>query len=270
MAVDPNATKLANLVNPWVLADLVEKKLIDNLVFDRVMTVDALLEGRPGNTVKLPSFAYIGAATDVTEGSDIPISQLTESLATATVKMIGKAVEITDVAVLSGYGDPLGEAAKQIGLAMADKINADAAAILTGITGTMVQTKAGTDIVPDDIADALAKFGEEQDGLKVLYVTPALYSALRKSDDWLPASDVAAEIMVRGMVGQVHGCQVVVSNRVTAGEAYIVKPGALRLYMKRGVNIEYDRDILAKSTVISGDENYIVYLYDASKAIKIA
>lgn len=269
MAVDANATKLTNLVNPQVMADMVEKKLINNLVFDRVMTVDALLEGRPGNTVTIPVFTYIGAASEVTEGDDIPVSQLTATTATATVKMIGKAVEITDVAVLSGYGDPLGESAKQIGLAMADKINGDAAAILHGITGDMAQSKAGASIVADDIADALAKFGEEQDGLKVLYVTPTLYTALRKADDWLPASDVAAEIMVRGMVGMVHGCQVVVSNRVTAGEAYIVKPGALRLYMKRGVNIETARDILAKSTVISGDENYIVYLYDASKAVRI-
>lgn len=269
MAVDANATLLTNLVNPQVMADMVEKKLINNLVFDRVMDVDDLLEGRPGNTVSVPQYTYIGAASDVTEGQDIPISQLTASATPVTVKMIGKAVEITDVAALSGFGDPLGEAAKQIGLAMADKINGDAAAILAAISGTMAQAKAGTSIVADDVADALAKFGEDQDGVKILYVTPTLYSALRKTSSWLPASDIAADIAVRGTVGMVHGCQVVVSNRVAAGEAYIVKPGALRLYLKRGVNIETDRDILAKATVISGDENYIVYLYDASKAIRI-
>lgn len=269
MAVDANATKLTNLVNPQVMADFVNAKLIDNLVFDRVTTIDALLEGRPGNTVTIPVYAYIGAATEVTEGDDIPVSQLTATTSTATVKMIGKAVEITDVALLSAFGDPVGEAAEQIGLSMADKVNADAGAILHAITGSMAQSKAGASIVPDDIADALALFGEEQDGLKILYVTPTLYSALRKSDDWLPASDIAADIMVRGVVGMVHGCQVVVSNRVTSGEAYIVKPGALRLYLKRDVNIETARDILAKSTVISGDKNYIYYLYDASKAIRI-
>lgn len=269
MAVDANATLLTNLINPQVMADLIDVKLIDKLAFDRIMTVDRTLVGVPGNTVTLPSFQYIGQATDITEGQDIPVRQLTATPATATVKMIGSAVEITDIAVLSGFGDPLGEAATQIGMSIADKINADAAAALHGITGAMAHAKSGASIVADDVADALALFGEDQEGAKVLYVTPALYSELRKSSGWLPASDVSAEIMVRGVVGMVQGCQVVVSNRVTAGEAYIVKPGALRLFMKRDVNIEYSRDILAKSTILSGDENYVVYLYDASKAIRI-
>ena len=29
MALDPNATMLANLINPWVLADMIDKKLVD-------------------------------------------------------------------------------------------------------------------------------------------------------------------------------------------------------------------------------------------------
>ena len=268
MAVDPNATLLSNLIDPVVVADLAEVKLIDKLAFDRVMDIDRTLTGIPGSTVIIPSFQYIGAATDITEGNDIPVAQLQSAQDTATVKMIGAAVEITDIAALSGFGDPIGQAAMQIGLSLADKINADAAAILAAITGTMAHQKAGASIVPDDIADALALFGEDQEGAKILYVDPTLYSELRKTTGWLPASDIAADIMVRGVVGMVHGCQVVVSNRVS-GEAYIVKPGALRLYLKRGVNIEYSRDILAKSTVLSGDENYIVHLYNASKAIRI-
>ena len=269
MAVNANATKLANLINPQVMGDLVEAKLINKLVYDQIMTIDRTLEGIPGSTVTIPTFAYIGAATDITEGADIPISQLTASSTTATVKMAGKAVEVTDVAALSGFGDPLGEAAMQLGLSIADKINADAAAVLGAIAAGMTQAKAGTDVSADDVADALALFGEDQEGAKVLFVNASTYSALRKASSWLPASDIAADIMVRGVVGMVQGCQVVVSARVPAKTAYIVKPGALRLYLKRGVNIEFDRDILAKSTVISADENYIVHMYDASKAIKI-
>ena len=42
---------------------------------------------------------------------------------------------------------------------------------------------------------------------------------------------------------------------------------ALTIYMKRSVEIESDRDILAKTTVISGDEHYTVVLSNDSKVV---
>lgn len=47
MALDVNATKLANLVDPEVMAPLFEKKLIDALKFAPVAEVDSTLVGRP-------------------------------------------------------------------------------------------------------------------------------------------------------------------------------------------------------------------------------
>jgi hypothetical protein len=42
---------------------------------------------------------------------------------------------------------------------------------------------------------------------------------------------------------------------------------ALTIYMKRDVEIESDRDILAKTTVISADEHYTVSLSNESKVV---
>lgn len=39
----------------------------------------------------------------------------------AKVKKAGKAVELTDEAMISGYGDPFGEATRQIQMAVASK-----------------------------------------------------------------------------------------------------------------------------------------------------
>ena len=50
---------------------------------------------------------------------------------------------------------------------------------------------------------------------------------------------------------------------------YIVKPKALRLILKRGVQIESDRDILKFTNVITGSAHFATYLYNGSGAIRI-
>lgn len=276
MALDPNATLLANLINPQVMADLIDKKLVNLMRFAPLATIDATLQGRPGNTITVPSFNYIGDAATVAEGADISISQLTATPATATIHKIGNGVQITDEAVLSGLGDPIGEAVKQLSLSIASQVDNEFLNVLAAITSPMVFTAAtaGT-LAFADIADALELFGEDIDegGIKALLVSPKQYTLLRKSNGWLPASDISADIALKGVVGMVQGCQVIISNKlkeVSSHEnAYIVKPGALRLFMKRNTLVESDRDIINKSTVITADKHFAPYLYDASKAIKI-
>ena len=276
MALDPNATQLANLINPQVMADLIDKKLVNLMRFAPLATIDATLQGRPGNTITVPSFNYIGDAATVAEGADISISQLTATPATATIHKIGNGVQITDEAVLSGLGDPIGEAVKQLSLSIASQVDNEFLNVLAAITSPMVFTAAtaGT-LAFADIADALELFGEDIDegGVKALLVSPKQYTLLRKSNGWLPASDISADIALKGVVGMVQGCQVIISNKLKEASnkenAYIVKPGALRLFMKRNTLVESDRDIINKSTVITADKHFAPYLYDASKAIKI-
>ena len=122
-----------------------------------------------------------------------------------------------------------------------------------------------------DILAALELFGEDIDGTKVALVSPAVYTAMRSNtNQWVPASEIAAEVAVRGAVGEYGGCQVVVTNKLkTSKNIYIVKPGALRIFVKRGTLVEADRDILKFSNVITASKHFVTYLYDASKAIKI-
>ena len=271
-------TMLANLLDPQVVADLVEKKLIDNIRFAPLADVDTTLVGRPGDTVTLPYFNYIGKADELTEASAISAVALTTGSATVQIKECGKAVEITDTAILSGYGDPYGQAAEQIVLSMADKIDYDLVTLLgSDIASTMTQyTNASTSaIAVPDISNSLEKFGEDIDGQKVLLCSPKLYTAIRNTKDWAPASEFAANALVRGSVGQIFGCDIIVTNRLRKSnalqeDAYIVKPGALRLFLKRDSLVETDRDILKRINVISITKHYAAYLYNAANAIRIA
>lgn len=258
-------TYSTNLFRPEVIADLIDEKLIDNIVFAPLARVDNTLEGRAGNTVTLPYYSFIGSAELVEEGTDIPIKQLNQSTKQVPIVKYGVGVQLTDEALLSGYGDPAGEASSQIVKAIADSVDKQ---LLASLDGDDVHVYVSDDLAPSDIATALADFGEETNDPKVLICDAAFYAKCLKSD-WIPASQIAAEVKIRGALGMIYGCQVIVSNRVAGGNFYIVKQGALALFMKRETMVETDRDIVNQSNVIVGSKLFAPYLLNAGKAIKI-
>lgn len=263
-------TYLSNLFNPEVVGDMLNQKLTDAIKLAPLATIYNNLQGRPGNTITLPYYSYIGSAAEVAEGADISISQLTEQTKEVTIKKYGKGVQITDEAVLSGYGDPIGQATMQMALAIADAVDNS---LLAALDANTVKHAITAKMTPDDIADALVLFGEDIDGEKVLLTDAAGYATLRKTDDWIPNTEIGANMIIRGSVGMVHGCQVVVTNRIKSSgnktNYHIVKPGALAIYMKRDTMVEVDRDIINKSTVMTADKHFATYLLDSSKAIRI-
>ena len=112
-------------------------------------------------------------------------------------------------------------------------------------------------------------FGEDyEEGEAVIFVNANQKADLITEEGWVSATEIGAEMKVRGVVGMIGGAQVVVSNRVTTNN-YIVKRGGLGLVLKRGLLMESDRDIINKSTVITADKHYATYIADASKVIKI-
>lgn len=270
-------TKLANVVNPQVMADMVDKKLVDLMKFAPLATIDTTLVGRPGDTITLPAWNYVGDAATLGEGVSLTASVLSASTVSAQIHKVAKGIELTDEAVLSGYGDPIGEAGYQLALAIASAVDNETLSILHGISGTMLFSAANSTIgaAPTDIVGALELFGEDiEEGPTVALVSPAAYTAMRTAvgaNTWVPASEIAAGVAVRGVVGEFQGCQVMVSNKLkTSKEAYLVKPGALRIFLKRDTLVESDRDILAFTTVMTASKHFVAYLYDASKAIRIA
>jgi len=265
-----NGTYLEGLVNPQVMADMIDKKLFDLIRFLPLATVDTTLVGRPGSKVSLPAFNLLGSATTVAEGEDIPINQLTASYVDVEIHKIAIGAQITDESILSGYGDPFGEITDQEARAIADGVDNEFLGILGSIASTMTFTASGSTITPNDVNGALELFGEDIDGIKVAVVPPAVHTVLRNAKAWLPASEIAAGMMVRGAVGEIFGCQVLVSNKLkNSGAVYIVKPGALRLFTKRDTVVETERMSRNKSWLVTADRHFAPYLYDESKAIKV-
>jgi len=261
-------TKLQNMVDPQVLADMISAELENAIRLSPLARIDRTLEGRPGSTITVPKFKYIGDADDVAEGEAIDLALLETTTEDFTIKKAGKGVEITDEAVLSGLGDPIGEAARQLTMSIANKVDND---VLAALDTTSLVYSAGTAWDLDTISNAIDIFNDEDDEPMVLIMNPKDAAQLRKAvaGDWDRASDLGDDIIVRGTYGAVLGAQVVRSKKVPEGTAYLVKQGALAIYMKRNVEIENDRDIVRKTTVITADQHYGAHLYDESKAVKI-
>lgn len=275
-------TKIENLIDAEVMADAISAKIGSKIVVAPIAKVDTTLEGKnAGDTITVPQFAYIGDAEDVAEGVACGTVQLTASTTAATVKKAMKAVELTDEAVLSGYGDPVGETNAQLAKSIDAKVDSDAMDALQ--TAQLTFDGSTNKISYAGIVDAVDVFGEEFNSDKVIFVNPAQVGALRKDADFLAADKLAESVRVTGAIGKICNCEVIVSKKVplnAEGTGYvcpIVKLNedteteddapALTVYMKRDVNLETERDTLSRKTIISVDEIYVVALSNASKVV---
>src|SRR5690625_5178645 len=151
-------TKLENMVDPQVLADMISAELEDAIRFSPIARVDNTLVGRPGSTVTVPRFKYIGDADDVAEGEALDLAKLETATEDFTIKKAGKGVEITDEAVLSGYGDPVGEAGEQLMISIAQKVDND---VLAALESTTLTYESADGITFDAVDEAQGIFNDE-------------------------------------------------------------------------------------------------------------
>lgn len=245
-------TKSTNLINAVAFADAISAKLGDSIKFLNLAHVEDLSAEATG-TIAVPKYEYIGNADLMVEGVALDPALLSQKSVDVEVKQAGKAVEITDKAVKGSYGDPIGNAETQVVQAIANTIDKELYSALK--TATLVFQATLGKVTTTEYFKALELFGEDLEGEHFL-VIPASQSANIKTDK-------------NFVDGYWSDAQVIVSNRLSANEAYIVKPEALGLYIAKDVNVEQDRDILAKSTVVSADEMFASHLRDASKVVKI-
>lgn len=275
-------TKIENLVNAEVMADAISGKLANAIRVTPFAKIDTTLQGKnAGDTISVPVFSYIGDAEDVAEGVACGTVQLSATATPVTVKKAMKAVSLTDEAALSGFGDPVGETNAQLLKSIAGKIDTDAMDALQG--AQLKYDGSATKISYAGIVDAIDAFGEEFNSEKVILVHPAQVSALRKDTEFTAADSINEKLLVKGAIGKICNCEVVVSRRVPlneGGTAYVCpivklnedgetedESPAVTIYVKRDVNVETERDTLSRTTTISVDEIYAAALTNASKVV---
>ena len=275
-----NTTKLANLIDPEVMAPMISAKIPNAIVATAFAKIDTTLEGQPGSTITIPYYKYIGDAEEVAEGVEQGTAQLTTDTDTYTVKKIVKDVELTDEAVLSGYGNPVGETNNQLAKAIASKIDND---VMDELKGAQVTKEFEDAISYDNVVDAIDLFNEEENVDKVMFIHPHQVSELRKDENFISNDKYNNDVIMRGEIGMVANTRIVPSRKAIDTEAgYYVNPivqlraesqtgdeerAAVTIFMKRGINLETERRVKGKKTLISADEHYVAALTDESKVV---
>lgn len=265
-----NTTMKKNLIIPEVMGEVADSHFGRRITLLPVTQIDDTLEGVPGDTLKFPCFRYIGKADEVAENGQVAAGLLSADTVEAKVKKYAKAVCITDEARMSGAGDPVGEAAKQLAYAIDHALDEELFSVLKGLGGA--RQMAAESLSSDAVADALTLFGEDMQGEKLLVTDAEGFAELRKDPAYIRASDMGQKMICDGVAGEIWGCQIVISSRVRedseTGEKrrYILKPGALRLVSKRGTAVEKHREPEYMRDTVYASRHCACYLYDQARA----
>lgn len=277
-------TMMNNMINPEVMGDMINAKIEALAKLTPYAKVDTTLQGVPGDTKTVPSWNYIGDAEDVAEGVEVGLTQMTAASTTFTIKKAMKAVGITQEAINSGLGNPVGQAESQLAKSIVGKVDndvLDAALTATNVVGdgTAVIGYAG-------IVDAVTSFEDEEDGIeKVMFISPKQEATLLKDADFLSADKFTGGVAVNGAIGKIAGCWVKKSNKIKAASGVFTNPiiklepdsaeteftedelPALTIFLKKDTTVDTEWFPKKQQTDITACKYYGVALTNAAKVV---
>lgn len=225
-----------------------------------LMAVDNSLAQEAGMTKTINVYTYTGEAEELSVGEgNSTRGSISYKGTDYTVKMVQQAFDYADEDFMKDNNvvDMGVKGATQL---MTNKMAADFFAEAN--KATLSQSGA---ISYDTIVDAIGKLNiEDESGLFVV-ITPAQKALLRKDADYVAAR--MGEVVYNGQVGTVAGIPVIVSKAAT--NAFVMSKDAIKLFMKKDVHVEQERDANTRTNSIYLRSAYIVALVDATKICKI-
>jgi len=230
------------------------------------------MTGTPGLTAQVPIYPALSAAA-VAEGTDLAstISTFTTSSKTLTASEVGVMVELSDLAAESANEDVAAAVGRQIGAAMAEKVDTDLAGLFSGFSNVVDKSSAAVTVQDIFKAAATLKANKaDQNGAFVCVLHP--YQAYDIKQQLTNAgatmnhslSDVGNVALLNGFIGRIAGVDIfestVVSGADSAGSYFgaVMTQDALGYMVKRSMRIETERNASKRSLEIVGSMAYAV------------
>jgi len=249
----------ANVVQA-ALFTLSEQTVIRPLIRNYDMT------GTPGLTAQVPIYPAI-SASDLTDGTDISsATSFNTTSKTITAAERGVLVSLTDLAKESASEDVAAAIGRQIGDAMAKKVDTELAALFDGFSGSV--GSANDELTIDDLFKAAATLRNNQaPGPYVCVLHPFQAFQIKKllagnGNTPMNNHDLANEALREGFVGRIAGMDIFESTVITGGDSAGAFTGAamsqdaLGYMVKRAMRVEEQRDASLRATEIVGSMAY--------------
>lgn len=276
-------TMMNNMINPEVMGDMINAKIEALAKLTPYAKVDTTLVGVPGDTKTVPSWNYIGDAEDVAEGAEVGLTQMTAASTTFTIKKAMKAVGITQEAINSGLGNPVGQAEHQLAKSIVGKVDND---VLDAALTATVNVDTGAVIGYEGVVSAVTKFEDEEDGTeKVMFIHPKQEAQLLVDPMFLSADKFQAGVAVNGAIGKIAGCWVKKSKKIKAKSGTYTCPiiklepdspeteytedelPALTIFLKKDVSVDHEWFPKKQQHDITAAKYYGVALTNAAKVV---
>lgn len=274
--------------NPQTAQDHIHGYFEENLVLGAFADVpdDLKADAGKGETITWPFYNRISGAEDLTQTDVLSVDKLTDDSFTATVKEVGKAVGFKDAALIkhgNSTGNTYEEATKQIGEVMAEKVDEDLMTELVKADSSVLgfNAAAAADVcnIQNILRGKVTAFGDKQSKAQVIVLHSQhiitfgveLFNKMLIKD----ANDPYAK--VPGFMGRILDMAVVVTDRLPRGAdvggkqvfpAFSFKANPYGYVIKKEGNMETDRDILARETVMAFTQWYAVKSYHAKISAK--
>ena len=259
---------MANTVYNNKVIEAKAKDLLSTAVNTRsLMTVDEDLAQEAGMTKTINVYTYTGEAEELGVGVGNTASKrgsITYAGTDYTVKMVQQAFDYYDEDFMKDETivDNMLKGANQV---MVNKMNSDF--ITEAKKATLSQTFAKNGALGyDTIVDAISKLNLEDESKVFVVIPNAWKAALRKDADYKSAQ--LGEVIYNGQVATICGIPVICSKALTDA-AFVMTAEAIKLFMKKDVEVEQDRDADKRKNSVYLRTAYVCALVDATKIVKI-
>lgn len=255
---------MANTVYANKVIEAKAKDLLTTAVNTRsLMTVDTSLAESAGMTKTINVYTYTGTAEELAAGEgNTNRGSISYEGKDYTVKLVQQAFDYLDEDFMK---DPsiVDNGIKGANQIMTNKMTADFTAELA--KATLKVTLTGN-LSYDAIVDAISEINVEDESKLFVVIPNAWKKALRKDEDYKTAR--MGEVVYNGQVGTIAGIPVIATKALT-NEAYVMSPEAVKLFLKKDVEVEQERDADTRTNSIYLRTAYLVALADATKICKI-
>ena len=253
---------MANTVFANKVIEAKAKDLLTTAVNTRsLMAIDASLAAEAGMTKTINVYTYAGTAEElgVGEGNSAR-GTISYEGKDYTVKMVQQAFDYQDEDFMKD-GTIVDNMLKGANQVMVNKMTADFIAEVNKAT-----LSVDAELSYDAIVDAIAKLNVEDESGIFVIVNPEGKATLRKDADYVAAR--MGEVVYNGQVGTIAGIPVIVSKAVEA--PVVMTKDAIKLFMKKDVEVEQERDADTRTNSVYLRTAYICALVDATQICKIA